>query len=75
MGCAAHVFVVSAMVALSLGAAQSLPLDGTWRLDWRFEGEGGDRLRNYYLYGDPPFDFTRFSPLLVEARFGIGFSK
>ncbi len=42
MGCAAHVFVVSAMVALSLGAAQSLPLDGTWRLDWRFEEEGGE---------------------------------
>jgi hypothetical protein len=31
----------------------------------------GDRLRNYYLYGDPPFDFTRFSPLLVEARLAL----
>ena len=28
----------------------------------------GDVLRNYYLYGDPPFDFARFSPPLVEVR-------
>jgi beta-mannosidase len=28
----------------------------------------GDRLCNYYLYGEPPFDFARFHPLLVEAR-------
>ena len=28
----------------------------------------GDRLRNYYLYGDPPFDFAHFSPLLRQAR-------
>ena len=28
----------------------------------------GDELRNYYLYGTPPFDFARFDPLLKEAR-------
>ena len=26
--------------------------------------------RNYYLYGNPPFDFARFDPLLKEVRKG-----
>lgn len=35
-------FAFFAVAALSLGAAQSVPLDGEWRLDWRFEEEGGE---------------------------------
>ena len=30
----------------------------------------GENLGNYYLYGSPPFDFARFSPMLAEARQG-----
>jgi len=28
----------------------------------------GDVLYNYYLYGEPPFDFAKFSPILIESR-------
>ena len=45
------------------------------RIDWTGQGVflidaevDGDRLHNYYLYGDPPFDFAHFNRLLSEAR-------
>ena len=44
-------------------------------IEWRGQGVfdieycvDGESYRNYYLYGDPPFDFARISPILKDVR-------
>ena len=44
-------------------------------IDWNGQGVfmieysvDGEQYRNYYLYGEPPFDFARIDPLLRDAR-------
>ena len=60
----ARTFEVAANATAELGAI-AWAGQGVFLIEAEMDG---DRLRNYYLYGDPPFDFARFSPLLDEAR-------
>ena len=57
-------FEVQANATADLGVIQ-WEGQGLFLIDATVDGE---ELRNYYLYGAPPFDFMRFDPLLRQAR-------
>ena len=57
-------FEVAANAVVELGAVEWNG-QGVLLIDVEVDS---DVLRNYYLYGEPPFDFARFSPLLFKVR-------